>query len=106
MIGIPDAVIFAERQQSSTSPSPSNLETTAETSVATQVYPQPVTLPMPVEVKERYLEVREMGTDEVITVIELLSSKNKRGRECRTQLSASDQQWVEARLAPLRTGSD
>lgn len=33
---------------------------------------------MPVAVNERYLEVRKMGTDEVVTVIELLSPKNKR----------------------------
>ena len=30
------------------------------------------------EVKERYLEVRETKTDAVITVIEILSPKNKR----------------------------
>jgi hypothetical protein len=31
-----------------------------------------------VEIRERYLEVRELGTDTVITVIELLSPSNKR----------------------------
>lgn len=38
----------------------------------------PVTLPMPVEVKERYLEIRAVKDDRVITVIELLSPANKR----------------------------
>ncbi len=41
-------------------------------------------IPMQTEITERYLEVREMKTDRVITVIELLSPKNKRsgqGRE-------------------------
>ncbi|MDX2097795.1 MAG: DUF4058 family protein [Leptolyngbyaceae cyanobacterium bins.59] len=79
LIGIPDAVVFAERTQPPNSPAPANLNTTLDTAVATQVRPQLVTLPMPVEIKERYLEVREMGTDEVITVVELLSPKNKRG---------------------------
>jgi Protein of unknown function (DUF4058) len=36
------------------------------------------------EIKERYLEVREMVTDQVITVIELLSLKNKCKGEGRT----------------------
>jgi Protein of unknown function (DUF4058) len=37
-----------------------------------------VTLPMPIEVKEGYLEVREMATKQVVTVIEVLSPANKR----------------------------
>lgn len=36
-----------------------------------------------IEIKERYLEVREMGTDKVIAVIELLLPKNKRAGEGR-----------------------
>jgi hypothetical protein len=39
---------------------------------------------MPIEVKERYLEVREVGTHAVITVLEILSPKNKRSGEGRT----------------------
>jgi hypothetical protein len=39
---------------------------------------------MPAEVNERYLEVRELGTDTVVTVIEVLSPKNKRKGEGRT----------------------
>lgn len=39
---------------------------------------------MPLTVNERYLEVREIVTDEVITVIELLSPKNKRSGDGRT----------------------
>ncbi len=42
-----------------------------------------VMIPMQTEVTERYLEVREMKTDRVITVIELLSPKNKRRGEGR-----------------------
>ena len=40
--------------------------------------PQTVTLPMPTEIKERYLEVREVSSNAVIAVIEVLSPKNKR----------------------------
>jgi len=42
-------------------------------------------LPMPNEVTERYLEVREVTTREVITVIELLSPSNKRPSAGRTE---------------------
>lgn len=42
-----------------------------------------VNIPIPEEVIERYLEVREVGTGEVITVIELLSPKNKLSKEGR-----------------------
>lgn len=42
-------------------------------------------LPMPEEVVERYLEVRDPFTGEVITVIELLSPTNKLTREGREQ---------------------
>lgn len=42
-------------------------------------------LPVPEEVLERYLEVRDVLTGEVITVIELLSPANKLTREGRAQ---------------------
>jgi Protein of unknown function (DUF4058) len=42
-----------------------------------------VNIPIPEEVMEGYLEVREVGTGEVITVIELLSPKNKLSKEGR-----------------------
>ena len=42
-------------------------------------------LPMPDEVTERYLEVREVATHDVITVIELLSPTNKRPGVGRTE---------------------
>ena len=45
--------------------------------------PVTVTIPMSEEVRESYLEVREVGTGEVVTVIEVLSPKNKRSGEGR-----------------------
>lgn len=73
LIGIPDAVILP------------TVDATAkvQSTIAAQVRPQQVRLPMPSEVKERYLEVREVGTHAVITAIEVLSPKNKRNGEGR-----------------------
>lgn len=80
LVGIPDAIVLSPKEvvqlDSKTSSESPN--------VAVQARPQRVTIPIPVEVRERYLEVRELGTDAVITVIEVLSPKNKRkgkGRE-------------------------
>ncbi len=63
-------------------PSPESLSG-EDIAVATQIRPETVPVPMPIEVKERYLEVREMGKEDVITVIELLSPQNKRSGEGR-----------------------
>lgn len=78
LIGIPDGVVLSAK--SPTDP-PHRGEAIA---VMTPSRPRQVTVPMPTAVKERYLEVREIGTEAVITVIEVLSPKNKRrgdGRE-------------------------
>jgi hypothetical protein len=103
LIGIADAIVLsATGQAQSTTP-----ETMA--AVATQTRPQSVLLPMPVEVKQRYLEIREAGSDAVITVIEVLSPTNKRkgaGRlayeKKRQQVLASASHLVEIDL--LRDG--
>jgi Protein of unknown function (DUF4058) len=53
--------------------------TVASTTVASAptTTPMTVTLPMPIEIKESYLEVREVATKQVVTVIEVLSPTNK-----------------------------
>ncbi|NJL37714.1 MAG: DUF4058 family protein [Leptolyngbyaceae cyanobacterium SM1_4_3] len=79
LIGIPDAVVFAQQADEPFIGS-SSLETAP---TATELRPQKVIVPMPTEVRERYLEVREMKTDAVITVVELLSPTNKRSGEGR-----------------------
>lgn len=79
LIGIPDTIVFAERGETN---SVSAVEQQTS-SVATQVQPQKVSLPMQIELYQRYLEVREMGTDEVITIVELLSPTNKRAKDGR-----------------------
>jgi hypothetical protein len=73
LIGIPDAVVLSASEPSTTT-SPRN----PSAGVATTVRPQTVMLPMPVEIKERYLEIREANSDAVITVVEVLSPTNKR----------------------------
>ncbi|AFY32715.1 DUF4058 family protein [Calothrix sp. PCC 7507] len=73
LVGIPDAIVLTSAKTPVAPP----------TGRATQTRPKQIQIPMPVEVKERYLEVREVGTHQVITVIEVLSPKNKRRGEGR-----------------------
>lgn len=74
LVGIPDVSV--------TSRSPElNTENRAATAL-TQA--EIVTLPLPEEVTERYLEIRDTQTSTVITAIEILSPKNKRPGEGRT----------------------
>jgi hypothetical protein len=76
LIGIPDVVVAA-------APAPNTALAENGNTVATQVRPQRVKLPMPEEVTERYLEIREIETGEVITAIEVLSPKNKQSGKSR-----------------------
>ncbi len=101
LVGIPDAVVFSSVNNSSL---PQNTED-QPSSIAILSRPQQVQLPTGLELKERYLEVRELGTDAVITVIELLSPKNKRigkGRiayeEKRQQILNSASHFIELDL--------
>jgi hypothetical protein len=77
LVGIPDVIV--QRRQP-TAPGESNVAVAAP---PTQK-PLPVQVPMMMEFREAYLEVREMATGEVVTAIEVLSPANKRrgkGRE-------------------------
>ncbi|NJM47030.1 MAG: DUF4058 family protein [Alkalinema sp. RU_4_3] len=68
LVGIPDVSVYHK----------------TERNTATAVIPETrsasvtVTLPMPEEVKEGYLELRDIATGEVVTAIEVLSPTNKR----------------------------
>jgi Protein of unknown function (DUF4058) len=105
LIGIPDVSVTATPQ--------------ANTGTATaMVYDRPkviatepmvVEIPLAEEVQERYLEIREIATGRVVTVIELLSPKNKRpgdGRDAysqkRQRIMLSQTHLVEIDL--LRSG--
>ncbi len=76
-VGIPDVTV--EKKRTATKESQSNVAVATLPST-----PVSVTVPVPLEFREGYLEVREVATKEVVTVIEVLSPSNKRpgkGRE-------------------------
>ncbi|MEC4813124.1 MAG: DUF4058 family protein [Scytonema sp. PMC 1069.18] len=75
LIGIPDVSVGRSRLDTE--------ETSSIAIASPPVKPVTVTVPIPEEVRESYLEVREVGTGEVVTVIEILSPKNKRSGEGR-----------------------
>ena len=83
LVGIPDAIVLPSTQMNAQSTS-SELETSGTSEIAVKSRPTRIQLPVPIEVKERYLEVREAGTNTVITTIEVLSPKNKRKGDGRT----------------------
>lgn len=98
-IGIPDVAVIGQ----STSPEPVSSSPTAVAE------PMTIEIPMLEEIQERYLEVREVGSGQVVTVIEVLSPKNKRageGRQAylskRQRILASQTHLVEIDL--LRAG--
>ncbi|NEQ69456.1 MAG: DUF4058 family protein [Symploca sp. SIO2D2] len=76
LVGVPD--ISVARQQTD-----SPLQ--SQTSTMTLTSPILVELPELEATVERYLEIREVATGEVVTVIEILSHKNKRSGEGRNQ---------------------
>ena len=79
LIGIPDLAITASTPEPlAGSPQPSRLATLARPDE-----PQTVTVPLAAAVRERYLEIRAVATETVITAVELLSLTNKRSGEGR-----------------------
>ncbi len=86
LVGIPDVTVRREAPLSrrESLPSQTNPSTSNVAVAAPPVTPVQVRMPMPEEVREAYLEVRDTTTGEVVTVIEVLSPANKRpgkGRE-------------------------
>ncbi|NET34721.1 MAG: DUF4058 family protein [Cyanothece sp. SIO1E1] len=85
LVGIPDDVVVQ--------PSRSRNLTDSKVATATpSAKPITVTIPMPEEIREWYLAVRNVGTGEVITVIEILSPKNKRAGVGREKYTTKRQQ--------------
>ena len=76
LIGIPDVAIARSLK-------PKTQKSSNIAVASPPVKPVTVNIPIPEEIRETYLEVREVATGEVITVIELLSPKNKRQGEGR-----------------------
>lgn len=110
LVGRADVSVQEPRQTSESS------VTATSTAVAAQ--PKKVSLPIAEEVREAYLEVREVATQRVITVIEVLSPTNKRssGRQKyldkRQTILTSQTHLVEIDLLregdplPLQNGDD
>jgi hypothetical protein len=76
LVGIPDVSVVRQR---------SNQPAQPQSSTMTLSQPVLVALPESETTIERYLEVREVATGEVVTVVEILSPKNKRTGEGRDQ---------------------
>lgn len=98
LVGIPDVTV--QRSSSQTNPNSSNVAVATPPMTALKVR-----LPVPVEFREAYLEVRDTETREVVTVIEVLSPANKRpgkGREMyerkREKVFSSNSHLVEIDL--------
>ncbi|MCF2148353.1 DUF4058 family protein [Desmonostoc muscorum LEGE 12446] len=85
LIGIPDVTIG--RSLTNTDKEKFNIAVASP-----PAKPITVNLPIPEEVREGYLEVREVGTGEVVVTIEVLSPKNKRSGEGRKAYESKRQQ--------------
>ncbi|MEW5858242.1 MAG: DUF4058 family protein [Cyanobacteriota bacterium] len=93
LVGIPDDVVVQSSQPTPTT----DTTNSANIAVATPpIKPVKVTLPMTETVREWYLEVRQVETGEVITVIEILSPKNKRPGEGRIKYESKRQKILDS----------
>jgi hypothetical protein len=99
LVGIPDVAVVTG----------SSAPAASMATLALPTQPQKVRLPIAEAVNERYLEIREVATSTVVTVIEILSPKNKRVGEGRlayerkrNQVLASATHLIEIDL--LRAG--
>ena len=72
---IPDVSVLSEKSQVKTSNSTESQVAVIEPSTK----PITVTLPIPITIRQGYLEIQEVATKEVVTTIEILSPSNKRG---------------------------
>ena len=73
LVGIPDVAAIAKKGCSISTPAASQA-----TVAASPTAPVTVTLPMPITIRQGYLEVKEVATQEVVTALEVLSPANKR----------------------------
>ncbi len=100
LVGIPDVSVFQTKLPAS------RRATTAKT----LSQPLKVNVPMIEEVRENYLEIRQVGTGKVVTVIEVLSPKNKRVGEARDKYNTKRMLVLDSRshlveIDLLRTGN-
>lgn len=86
LVGIPGVSVVKQPRPQPDTPKPT----------ATLSQPITVSLPMPEEVRETYLEIRQMGTGQVVTVVEVLSPKHKRPGEGLAQYRAKRLKVLES----------
>ena len=84
LVGIPDVAVQKSAR------SAASVSSSAEAGVPI-AQPLVVELPMPEVIRQGYLEIREVATSEVVTVIEVLSPTNKRPGEGRKTYEAKRQ---------------
>ena len=87
-VGLLDAAIVSQRPKTETAPALSGSRSRSQ--------PITVTLPMPEQVTERYLEVRDVATGEVVTALEMLSPSNKRSGEGRKTYESKRQRVLSS----------
>lgn len=89
LVGIPDVSVLSKNLTHQSTPS-----TFTSSTVATAPRDRPLTvrMPMPVKMRESYLEITEVPTGAVVTVIEVLSPTNKRSQEGRRLYELKRQQ--------------
>jgi hypothetical protein len=91
-LGQPDATVYEARQERQRNGS-SIRESSASRGAGPIVLT--ATVPVPDEIQETYLEVREVGSRRVVTLIELLSPGNKRAGRGRQQYLAKRGRTLE-----------
>jgi len=85
LVGVPDVAVQAINQ-------PSAASLPVETSCGVRLAePVLVELPMPAVIRQGYLEIQDVATSEVVTVIEVLSPVNKRPGDGRRKYEAKRQ---------------
>ncbi|MFB2973090.1 DUF4058 family protein [Aerosakkonema sp. BLCC-F183] len=92
LVGIPDVGVYAKR----TAATPTRISSTdasrSNVALASPTEATAVTIPLPEEVRESYLAIKEGKTGTVVTVVEILSPKNKRDKEGRKAYETKRQQ--------------
>lgn len=86
LVGIPDITVFRTKMAES--------RPTATTKTLSQ--PLKVNVPMTEEIRENYLEIRQVGTGKVVTVVEVLSPKNKRVGEGRDKYNTKRRKVLDS----------
>lgn len=74
LVGLPDVSVLSKKSQVNTPNSTESQVAVIETSTK----PITVTLPIPITIRQGYLEIQEVATKEVVTTIEILSPTNKK----------------------------